>query len=113
MQSIEDAHQSGLVYDVSRKYHLPVIQQLYFQAFQPVSPARIEVTFNMDFEESCMSAVRRDTRIRGVIYIVHVRHGYNLRLLRQGNIVRRVYPRVVFFCRGVVVRPGKKEKAAS
>ena len=111
MQSIEDAHQSSLVYDVSGEHHLPVIQQLYFQAFQPVYPARIEVTFDMDFEESCISAVRRDTRISSVIYIFHVRHVYNLRLLRQGNIVRRVYPRVVFFWWGVVVRPCKKEKA--
>jgi len=113
MQSIEDAHQRGLVYDVSGKYHFSVIQQLYFQAFQPVSPARIEVTINMDFEEFCVSTVRRDTRIRSVIYIVLVLHVYNLSLLRLGNIVRRVYPGVVFFGWGVVVRPGKKEKAGS
>jgi hypothetical protein len=100
MQSIEDAHQSGLVYDVSGKYHFSVIQQLYFQAFQPVSPARIEVTFDMNFEEFCVSTLGRDTRIRSVIYIVLVLHIYNLRLLRLGNIVRRVYPGVVFFGRG-------------
>ena len=113
MQSIEDAHQSSLVYDVSGEHHLPVIQQLYFQAFQPVSPARIEVTFDMNFEEFCVSTVRRNTRLRSVIYIVPVLHIYNLRLLRQGNIVRRMYPGVVFYWRGVVVRPGNKEKAGS
>jgi len=97
MQSIEDTHQSGLVYDVSGKYHFSVIQQLYFQAFQPVSPARIEVTLDMNFEEFCVSTLGRDTRIRSVIYIVLVLHIYNLRLLRPANIVRRVYPGVVFF----------------
>ena len=101
MQSIEDAHQRGLVYDVSGKYHFSVIQQLYFQAFQPVSPARIEVAFEMNFEESSVSTVRRDTRIRSVIYVVLVLHVYNLRLLRPGNIVRRVYMGVVFFGRGL------------
>jgi hypothetical protein len=55
----------------------------------------------MNFEEFCVSTVRRDTRIRSVIYIVLVLHIYNLRLLRLGNIVRRVYPGVVFLGRGL------------